>query len=324
MKTRNAKRFWLCLFSLLFLLTGQENDAFAKYPEKKVRIIVTMAPGGGADLTGRLLVQYANPLLGGRLYVENVDGGGGAIGLREAAKAAPDGYTVVVMVTNTTIGPTMIKGFPTLDQFDPLCMIATDPTTFVVKPDSRFKNIQEFIAYSKAHPSEITISNPGTGSANYLATAAFCDVAGIKLSMIPFKGSNPALVAAMGGHVDVASSGCSEVLNYVVGKKLRPLVTFGDRRSRLYPDVPTAKELGYDMTFSLWRGAGVPKGTPEDVKNILSDAFRRALENDQFKKSIEQSGLELSFMEAKEAGLWMKAQYETNKALAAKIGLKPE
>jgi tripartite-type tricarboxylate transporter receptor subunit TctC len=325
MTLMNAKKFWSCfLFALMFLLIGLGADALAKYPEKKIRIIVTMAPGGGADLTGRMLAKYANPFLGGRQYVENVDGGGGAIGLREAAKSAPDGYTVVVMVTNITIGPTMIKNFPTLDQFDPICMIATDPTTFIVKPDSRFKNIQEFIAYCKAHPGDVTISNPGTGSANYLASAAFCDIAGIKLSMIPFKGSGPALVAAMGGHVDVASSGCSEVLNYVTGKKLRPLVTFGDKRSRLYPEVPTAKELGYNMTFSLWRAVGVPKGTPEDVKKTLSDAFQKALDVDQFKSSLEKAGLEPNFMDSKEAAVWMKAQYESNKALAAKIGLKPE
>ncbi len=321
---KNVKIFLIGLFSLLFLLTGPENRVFAKYPEKKVRLIVNMAAGGSSDLSARMLVQYANPFLGGRLYVDNVTGGGGAIGTREAAKATPDGYTIIALVTNSTIGPFTIKDFPTLDQFDPLCLIATDPTVFVVKTDSRFKNIQEFVSYAKAHPDELNISNAGTGAATYLATAAFGFAAGIKLSQVPYKGAGPAVVAAMGGHVDGTSAGGSEVLNYVEGKKLRPLVTFGDKRSRLYPDVPTAKELGYDMTFSQWRGVGVPKGTPVDVRNSLTEAFRKAVENEQFKKSVEQAGLELSFLGPKEFGAWIKTQYENNKALTSKLGLKPE
>jgi tripartite-type tricarboxylate transporter receptor subunit TctC len=322
--TKQGEKLLLCLFALLLALAGMENVAFAKYPEKKIRLIVTMAAGGGADLTARLLVQYANPFLGGRLYVDNVTGGGGAIGLREATKAAPDGYTVVGLVTNSTIGPFTIKNFPTSDTYEPLCLVATDPTTFAVKADSRFKTLQEFIKYSKDHSGELTTANAGTGGANYLATAAFLDAAGIKLTMIPYKGSAPAIVAAMGGHVDSVTAGCSEVLNYVEGKKLRPLATFSAKRSRLFPDVPTARELGYDVTFFLWRGIGVPKGTPDEVKTVLADAFQKAAANEQFKKSTEQAGLELSFLGPKEAAVWMKAQYEANKALTAKIGLKPE
>ena len=321
---KNWKILLLCLFSVFFLLAGLANPALAKYPDKKVRVIVNVAAGGSSDVTARILVQYANPFLGGRLYVENVTGGGGAIGTREAAKSPPDGYTVMTLVTNCTIGPFTIKEFPPLDQFDPLCVIATDPTVLVVKNDSRFKNIQEFVAYAKAHPDELTISNAGTGGAIYLATAAFGFAAGIQLSQVPYKGASPALIAAMGGHVDGTSAGCSEVLNYVTGKKLKPLVSYSTKRSRLYPDVPTAKEGGFDMNFVQWRGVGVPKGTPEDVKNLLVDAFRKASQMEAFKKNIEQAGLELTFLGPKEAGPWMKAQYETNKALTAKLGLKPE
>ena len=321
---KNWKILLLCLFSVFFLLAGLANPALAKYPDKKVRVIVNVAAGGSSDVTARILVQYANPFLGGRLYVENVTGGGGAIGTREAAKSPPDGYTVMTLVTNCTIGPFTIKEFPPLDQFDPLCVIATDPTVLVVKNDSRFKNIQEFVAYAKAHPDELTISNAGTGGAIYLATAAFGFAAGIQLSQVPYKGASPALIAAMGGHVDGTSAGCSEVLNYVAGKKLKPLVSYSTKRSRLYPDVPTTKEAGFDMTFVQWRGVGVPKGTPEEVKNVLADAFRKASQMEAFRKNIEQAGLELTFLGPKEAGPWMKAQYEANKALTAKLGLKPE
>ena len=125
---KHLRMFLICLFCMVFLLNGMEDHAIAKYPEKKVRYIVNMAAGGSSDMTARILVQYANPFIGGRLYVENVTGGGGAIGMREAAKASPDGYTIVALVTNSTIGPFTIKEFPPLDQFDPLCLVATDPT----------------------------------------------------------------------------------------------------------------------------------------------------------------------------------------------------
>jgi tripartite-type tricarboxylate transporter receptor subunit TctC len=311
---------WVIGIAMVLCAAG-EGMVFAKFPESKIRIVVTMAAGGGADLTARMLAQYANPYLGGRLFVENVDGGGGAIGLREAAKAAPDGYTVVLLVTNSTIGPFTIKNFPLPETYEPLCLIATDPTAFAVKADSRFKTIQEFVAYAKAHPDELTSANAGTGAANYLSTMAFLNAAGIKLTLIPYKGSAPAMVAAMGGHVDSVTAGCSEILNYVTGKKLRPLVTFGDTRSRLFPDVPNAKEAGYNVTFALWRGIGIPKGVPEDVKGQLAEAFRKAVENEQFRKQMEQAGQENFFLGPKEAAAWIKKQYEANKALTIKIGL---
>lgn len=320
---KKVKSFLLCLVVLLLVLAGMNAPALAEYPEKKVRVVCPQTAGGGADLATRLLVQYANPYLGDRLYVENVTGGGGAIGLREAIKAPPDGYTLVSLVTNSTIGPFTIKNFPTSDTYERLCLVATDPCTLAVKTDSPFKNIEDFLIYNKAHPDEITTGHAGTGAANYLATLAFTSAANIRLSLIPFKGSAPALVAAMGGHVDSVTAGCSEVLKYYEGKKLRPLVTFGEKRSRLYPDVPTLKELGYDVTFSLWRGMGAPRGIPENVIAILADAFRKATENKQFIERTEKSGLELHFLGPKEAHIWMNAQYEANKALTAKVGLKP-
>ena len=315
---------WICLFSLFLLLAGGGSDAFAAYPDKKVRVIVNQSPGGSSDLTARLAVQHANQYLGGQLYVENVTGAGGAIGTERAATSPPDGYTIMALVTNTVIGPFTIKGFPPIEAFDPICLIARDPTLFVVNSESRFKTIQELVAYAKAHPGELNIGNAGIGAATYLASEAFNFAAGIKVKQIAYKGSGPALIAAMGGHVEGASAGGAEVLTYVQGGKLRPLVTYGEKRSRLYPNSPTAKELGYNMTFEQWRGFGVPKGTPEDVKKILVDAFRKTAENEQFKKNVEQSGLELSFLGPKEFAAFLHEQSEVTKVVVNTLGLKPE
>jgi tripartite-type tricarboxylate transporter receptor subunit TctC len=321
---KNAKIALICLLSFSFLVTGGAHGVFAAYPDKKIRVIVNQSPGGSSDLTARLLVQHANPYLGGQMYVENVTGASGAIGTERAATSPPDGYTLMLLVTNTVIGPFTVQGFPPIESFDPVCLIAKDPTLFVVKADSRFKSIQEFVSFAKAHPGELNIGNAGIGSATYLASEAFNFAAGIKVKEIAYKGSGPALVAAMGGHVDGVSAGGSEVLTHVQANQLRPLVTYGEKRSRLYPNFPTAKELGYNMTFEQWRGVGLPKGTPEDVKKILVDAFRKTVESEQFKKNVEQSGLELSFLGPKEFGAWLREQSEATKVVIDKLGLKPE
>ena len=320
------KRIFLIsiLFLISFSLLFGVDLIWAKYPERKIRFIAAFAPGGGSDLVARTLAKYVNPYLDNRVYVENVVGAGGAIGFREGAKASPDGYTLTMIVTGLTVSPHVVKDFPSYDLFDPICIVAQDPMTLTVNMESRFKTIQDLISYAKANPGKVSVSTSGVGSVNHLEIAAFADAIGAQFNIVPFKGSNPALVGAMGGHVDVATSGCSEAISLVEGKKLRPLVIFGTKRSRLYPDVPTARELGYEVLIYQWRGVGVPKGTPKDVKAVLIEAFRKAMEDEECKKFMDQVGLERIYLGSEEAAAWLKAQNDFFKNVVTKIGLKPE
>lgn len=312
------------LFLTVFLFGFGVNSIWAEYPERGVRFIACFSPGGGSDLTARALTRYANPYLDKRLYVDNVTGAAGAIGSREGAKAAPDGHTLTLIATMNTVGPHVRKGFPSYDLFDPICIVIQEPMTLAVKMDSRFKTVNDLISYAKAHPGQVSVSTAGVGTVNHLEIEAFASAIGAKFNLVPYKGSKPALVAAAGGHVDVATTGCAAALSLIKGKKLRPLIVFGAKRSPLYQDVPTAKELGYELVIYMWRGIGVPKGTPNEIKEVLAEAFRKAVENEDYKKWVDQLGLERIFLGPDKAIFYLRTQYDFFKGVAEKIGLEPK
>jgi tripartite-type tricarboxylate transporter receptor subunit TctC len=312
------------LLGILTLFFTTAHSSWAKYPEKKIRFIVAFEPGGMGDVTARALVRYVNPHLQGRVYVETIAGAGGAVGWRECAKSDPDGYTMTILLSSIMVGPHVIKGYPTMDLFDPICVVAMESRMLFVKTDSRFKTIQDLISYAKAHPGTVTAATSGVGTINHIGMEAFGDAAGVKFSLIPYKGAGPSLVAAMGGHVDLAISSASGTKTYVEGKKLRALVVLGEKRYPVYADVPTAKELGYDAVITAFSGVAVPKGLPKEVKGILVEAFRKATEDESYKKLIADIGLEYVFYPPETATPWLNGQRDFFKKLADKLGMKPE
>jgi tripartite-type tricarboxylate transporter receptor subunit TctC len=312
------------LFLGILTLFFTVHSSWAKYPDKKIRFIVAFGPGGMGDITCRAIVRSANPHLQNRLYIENIVGAGGAVGWRECAKSAPDGYTITNLLPAIMIGPHVAKGFPTDDLFDPICIMALESRMLVVKMDSRFQTIQDLVSYAKAHPGDLTVATGGPGSADDLGAVAFADAAGVKLTRVPYTGAGPALVAALGGHVDIAVTSPSGTKSYVEAKQIRILVTLGAKRYLVYPEVPTAKELGYDVALVAFSGVGVPRGVPNEVKEILVEAFRKAAEDESYKKFIAGIGLEQVFFPPKTAALWLNEQREFFKKLTEKLGMKPE
>lgn len=321
----DRKFFKILIFCLAAgWLMGGAHASWAKFPDRKIRFIVPMAPGGGADTLARTVTRFANPYLQEKLYVENVTGGGGAIGFREGAKAAPDGYTLTMLVTTITIAPHVTKGFPTVDLFDPICILATDPMMLTVHIESPYKTVAELIAYAKANPGKLSAGTSGQGSPGHLGMAAFADATGTQFTYVPFKGSAPVLAAAAGKHIDVGTSTCSEAIALVGGKKLRPLVVLNPDRSPLFPEVPTTKEIGLTLFLNYWRAMAVPKGTPSEVKTVLVEAFRKAMEKEEVKKFLDQQGLNRVFLPPEQAGPWLKNQHEFFGKIAKKIGLEPQ
>ena len=307
-----------------FIVSLAPGLAWSQYPEQKIRVICASAPGGGTDIMARALVLYANPYLNGKLYVENVTGGGGIIGATEALKGAPDGYTLFMLNTTCAIAPHTLKGHPPVDKFDALLIAVLDPMILAVGPDSPFKNANDLIKYAKANPGKLSGGTSGAGSPNHLVLAAFATGLGSEFSYVPFKGSAPALLAAAGNHVDMASSGGAEGLTLSQAKKIRALISFSEKRSPLYPDVPTAKELGYNVVVSRFMGIGTANGVPKEVKKILSNAFKKAMAKPEFKKFIEDSGQIPVLVTDQEAQVWIQKQSDFFKGVAEKAGLKPE
>jgi tripartite-type tricarboxylate transporter receptor subunit TctC len=316
-------RFLIIIFSCILGLS-LSNDLWAKYPDKKIRLIAAFAPGGGADIMARSLTKFVNPYLDGRIYVENIPGASGAIGFREAAKSAPDGYTLVMMVSTIMTGRHITKGYPSYDLFDPICVAAQDPTMISVRTDSRFKTIQELISFAKTNPGALTVATAGVGAIDHFYMSAFAKSIGVDFNFVPYKGAGPATVAAAGGHAEAVGSGYSEAFSLLTGKKLRPLLVFGNERSPMFPDVPTATEIGYDLNVVLFRAIGAPKGTSKDVKDILADAFKKAIANPEFQKMVKEMGLQPIFIGPDDAGAFLKKQDDFFTGIADKIGLKPQ
>ena len=312
------------LFLTTFSFAFDMGLVWAEYPDRKIKLISPFEAGGGTDLTARILARYANPYLNDRVYVENVVGAGGAIGFREGGKAAPDGYTLTMVPNSIITGPLMVKDFPTLDLFDIICVVMKDPNTLTVKSDSSFKTGADLISYAKANPVKVSIGTAGFASYSHLIVVAFEDAIGTKFNMVPYKGAGPAQVAAVGGHVDGAISGLSEAFSLVDGKKLRYLIVFGDKRHQSFPEVPTAKELGYDLAFYNFNSVAVPKGTPKEIKDILARAFKKAIENEECKKTFEKMNRPSFYVPPEEAVPWIKAIADAYKSAANKIGIKPE
>lgn len=301
-----------------------ETPSLAKYPERKIKFICAWAAGGGSDIMARTLTRLVNPDLSGRLYVENITGATGLMGMREALNAPPDGYTLMLLTTTNTIAPNIIKGYPSVELLDVLGVAAEDPMILAVAVDSPLKTAVNLIAKAKANPGKVTGATAGHGSPQHLANAAFAAAAGVEFSYVPYKGAAPALVAAAGKHVDFASAGVSEAITLKEANKIRALVSLSGKRTRLYPDTPTAKEMGYDVVISRWMGIGAPKGLPPEVRNQLIGVFKKAMETEEFKKFVVQSGQEQFQGGPDEARAWIKNQNENFKKVCDRAGIKPE
>jgi tripartite-type tricarboxylate transporter receptor subunit TctC len=299
-------------------------SAWGKYPERKIKFICSWAAGGGSDIMARTLTRLVNPQLGGRVYVENITGATGLMGMREALNAPPDGYTLMLLTTTNTIAPNIIKDYPSVELLDVLGVAAEDPMILAVAVDSPLKTVADLIAKAKANPGKVTGATAGHGSPQHLANAAFAASTGTEFSYVPYKGAAPALVAAAGKHVDFASAGISEAITLKEANKIRALVSLSAKRTRLYPDTPTGKELGYDVVISRWMGIGAPKGLPAEIKNLLIETFKKAMETEEFKKYVAQSGQEQFHGGPEEARAWIKNQNENFKKVCERAGIKPE
>lgn len=303
---------------------GVQTAWAAKFPERKIKLVCAWAAGGGSDIMARTLARLANEHLDGRVYVENITGATGLLGMREVLNAQPDGYTLMLLTTTNTIAPAVMKDYPTPDQLDAFSVAGEDPMIIVAGVDSPYKSAADFIAAAKASPGKLTVGTAGHGSPQHLAVAAFAAAAGIQLSYVPFKGAAPALVATVGRHVDVVSPGVSEAMALNAAKKIRALVSLSTKRLAQYPDAPTAKELGYDVVVSRWMGLAAPKGLPADVKNTLVSVFKKVTETEEFKKFNTQNGLEPFVGTPDEARAWIKHQADYFKKVADKAGIQPE
>ena len=289
----------LLSFTALALALGAPAHAQAPapaYPNKPIRLIVPFPPGGGTDILSRLVATKLTESAKWTVVADNKAGAGGTIGIGEAVKAAPTGYDIVMgQKDNLVIGPWLYKNLP----WDPtkdltaVAHVAYTPVIIATSVNSKYKTLADVVAAAKAAPGTITYGSPGNGTSIHLAGDLFEKAAGIKLSHIPYKGSNPALMDALAGNVDLLVSSLPSAMGQIKAGKLRPLAVTSAQRSSSLPDVPTVAQSGFkDFDVSTWYGLFAPAGTPAAVVTALNAEVNKLLGTAEMKDAIHAQGAE--------------------------------
>lgn len=262
-----------------------------KYPSRTIEVINQFGPGGGTDIFIRGIGVPAAQILKQSIIPVSVTGGGGVAATDRFLQAPADGYTL------RAIGPEQVvnhlMGREDLKQMVPIIRCQMDQSIFVVKADSKFKTIQDVVEYAKANPGKLNIG--GTDAAGYdeVLVNLWASKAGIQVKYVPFAAASEANAAILGGHIDVLHEEAGPMKALIDGKKVKPLVIFMEKRTDMFPDVPTAKELGWDITIGRWRGFAAKKGTPEDRIKILYEAFAKSMEAPVYKTMEKENLLNL-------------------------------
>ncbi|WP_379128337.1 tripartite tricarboxylate transporter substrate binding protein [Paenibacillus sp. sgz500958] len=293
------------------------------FPRKPITLIVPYAAGGGTDITARALAKATEKVLGQPVVVVNRTGGGGSVGLMEGANAKGDGYTVTFLPAELTTLPHLGLLPITYEAFKPIAQTNFDPSAITVRAESPFKTVNEFLDYAKSHPGEIKMGNAGTGSIWHLAAVTLEQGTGVKFAHIPFEGAGPAVSALMSGFVDAVPVSPAEVKKYVDEGKLRTLAINADKRSEALPGVPTLEEqTGINVGFtSTWRGLAVPKDTPNEIAELLTSAFIKGTEDEEFRAAMKMNGLGLLVKDGKGFSRQLKESHDLFAKMIPELGL---
>jgi len=312
----------ICALVCAFAVTASAQDA---YPSKPITMVVPFPPGGVADIVGRPLAAQMEKTLKQPIVVVNRTGAGGAVGMASVAKAAPDGYTILMGLSSISIFPVSdrINGkTPSYEMkdFAPIALITADPTVLVVSADSPWKNLKEFVDSAKAYPGKINYSSSGVYGTLHVAMEIFANAAGIKLFHVPYQGGGPALTALLGGQVHALASGPAPAVGQIKAGKMRALASWSTERLPLMPDVPTFKELGYDAEFYIWSGVFAPAAIPTPVLDRLRAAVREAATSPEFKGAMEKVQTPVSYLDAPAFRTYWEKDAARLKVALEKIG----
>jgi tripartite-type tricarboxylate transporter receptor subunit TctC len=281
------------------------GPAFAQdaYPSRPVTLFNPFPPGGAADVVGRPLAAVLEPILKQPVVIETKAGAAGQVGAQAAAVAKPDGYTMLLHLTSISGFAEVDKLFGrtpkfTNDSFIPIARLVADPCAFLVNDQQPYKTMKEFVDDAKKRPDAIIFSSSGLYGALHIPTALFMKAAGgLKLRHLPTNGGGPALTAVLGNNSNVLVSSVSAANTQIKAGKLRPLAQFGKERAKSLPDVPTMKELGYDVEYYLWVGVFGVKGTPPNAINVMREAIKKAVQTEQYKTALTNLGQELGYLD---------------------------
>lgn len=291
------KRLRIIFMSFAVVLSVLLGVAWAgTYPEKEISIIVNASAGGGTDLTMRALARATEPFLGVPIVVVNRPGAGGAIGAAAVARVKADGYQIGALNNTYYIIPMVRPEVPyRWADFKTIIMVNADPAALIVREGGRWKTLGEFIEYVQKNPGVVTVADCGAGCIWTIAAAALARGANLKFHQVPFDGAAPERIALLGGHVDAMVASIPEVADQVRAKQMRILAIMDDERDSTFTDVPTLKELGYNVRIAGWRGVCGPKDLSDEIVKKLHDAFRKGMEQPAYTDFMKKQGLRIVY-----------------------------
>lgn len=314
-----------CLLALGLIAASAHAQT---YPEKPIRMVIPFPPGGGTDILGRLVAQKLTEANKWTIVPENKAGAGGTLGITEAAKGKPDGYDMVMgQKDNLVVGPWLYKSLPwnPVKDFTPVAHVAWSPVIIATSANSKYKTLADVVAAAKAAPDTITYGSPGNGTTIHLAGDQFEKAAGIKLRHVPYKGSNPALMDALAGNVDLLVSSVPSAMAQVKAGKLRPLAVTSAKRSTSLPDVPTVAESGYKgFDMSTWYGLLMPAGAPAPIVAQMNGAVNKLLATPEMQKAIHDQGAEPLAMTPEAFTQQLQRDYQGMEKIVRDAGVKIE
>ena len=304
---------WRFVYSMLACAcaAGAATAAESRYPNRPIRFIIPTAPGGGSDLVARMLAQKYTAVWGQQVVIDHRPGAGMVIGIDLAAKAAPDGYTLVLVNPSHAINATLMPRLPydPLRDLTPITVVSTQPYGMVVSPQLPAKSVKEVIALAKAKPREINFASSGNGSASHLAGEMFNRMAGVEMTHVPYKGTGPVIPDLIANRVSVMINPMLALINYVKAGQLRAIAVTSAKRVSSMPDLPTVSEAGVPGYEAIsWYMLLVPGKTPATLVNQIYGESAKAIQSDEMKEMLARAGNEPLGNNPKEAMDFLKVE----------------
>ena len=313
------------LFAAVILSMAGLAAAQAPYPSKPITMVVPFPPGGLADLVARPVAEAMSRDLGQPVVIENKGGAGGGIGMGYAAKAAPDGYTVLLALSSFSVIPEAdaVLGRAPMYSFSalrPIARFTADPTVLAVRAEAPWKTVKDFVEDAKKRPGAINYGSSGNYGTMHVPMEILSQNAGVKMTHVPFTGAGPAVVALLGGQIDAVSSGPATVLQHVKAGKLRVLGHWGNGKLEAMPDVPSLKDAGYNAEYAQWSGLFIPAGTPQPIAQRLRAAARAAANDAKVKEIILKAGSPVLYQDTPDFEKYVAGDVKRMADVVKKIG----
>src|SRR5262245_12181599 len=297
--------------------------AVAQYPERPVTMLTGYPAGGLVDFVARLVAEGMKPKFPKGLVVQVKPGAAGSVAVTELVRAQPDGYTFILTPHSALVIAPQLQdlAYKTPDDYQPFINVVSYYPMIAVRTESAYKTVQDLVADAKAKPGQIRIGSPGEGTSSHLNLEEFMRLAGIKMIHAPYQGWAHSSVAVLGGHIDAVVAQPGELKGQVDGKRMRVLVNFMPQRHPVFPDVPTAKELGWDVANGVLYLLMVPKGTPASAVKLLHDAAKEAIEDPKFGKLMAERGIDVDYRPADKLRADLAREYKTHTEILRRIGM---